>query len=417
VSRKKTQTWSSALIRNSWEGLSGRHDPLDGQRINVCRPSFIRPSPTQPVRLQFEPRSENEPAFRIHRLKSKHEETRTELFIQLSTDIADLAPQVRAHLLEVEAGRDVGVLASRCLDLYRRLADIRDGRLPSAGYGEIVIGKVDFTDPFACREVSQGLVLQHANGTLIALILRHWLTWPVESITATSGREDLATTLRQACITNAEKSMRTIGAVRALIDCRYGPLVAPFATSNFFNAAMVFVIPVLRAVKIGVLGDREAEIRALPEWPEEIFPLGLEIAQSANSHQSLPPDDAHPHRGGSTTLPSTIYSDPMIRECANNALCILDGLTMLKASPLGETAERNLALLVQQYGLRDSYNSPPLLSDLLDVDTSANPVSDWAWPTWTGPHESPPPEGDLFDQLMQMDPSIWQGLLDAQPAN
>lgn len=389
------------LTRQRWQLLSGEPDILAGQYINVARPSFRNLPPASLVDLGAKDSITIKSAvYRVHRIKSSHEMARGVRSHQLHAELAEIIPQFREYLDEAKSGRDFTSLPKHCMKIYRLLARFRDEQMPAAGFNTPKTDEVDFTDPLACREVAQDLVLQYAVGTITALLLRPWLTWDASNVEAGSDNLNEIAELQQACISNAQRSMDTVGSVWALITARSGPIVTPYATSNLFNAAITFVIPVLRAVKQSSTGDREAEIRSLPEWPEEIFKDGPRSFVPRPPHVVSHPD---PFQSTPLVLSSMIYTDPMVRQCANNALHILDALSILKASPLGASAERNLSVLVQKYGLRESYERHATMPVPVEI-----PVEFTAWPNLEA---EPPVDQGLFDQLMRIDPSIWDGLL------
>jgi hypothetical protein len=93
-----------------------------------------------------------------------------------------------------------------------------------------------------------------------------------------------------------------------------------------------------------------------------------------------------------------------IRTYANNILLILDTLKALNISPLGAEAEKRLSMLIQKFGLRDSQE--------YDIPFQ----QDMVWNgniTWTTPPEAEQPmDPAVFNQLLLLDNSIWQGLMD-----
>ncbi|ORY31284.1 hypothetical protein BCR39DRAFT_587609 [Naematelia encephala] len=404
----------SLIQQTRWSMLISGSQSSSSSRYNLCRPSYRTHHLSGPISLpQLESPDEGAPTpsyFRAFHVKSEYEQQRTIDYWHLSHDFAELLPRARAYMDRVEAGANTDTLASMCDSLYSELLIWREQKMPAAGYPFLDVDDVDYTEPSACREAAQGLVLYHAIAHLSAVILRRWLLDSDDSpVTPTKSR------LREACIANAESSMRTMPVIRALLASNFGPFIAPFASANLFNAAMCFAVPVLRAVRQRTSHDREDDIRALPAWPDAMYPKnsnGLRLQGDLANKQ----------------LPSSIYSDPTVRRSANNILIIFDALSDLGTSPLGTSAKERLSQLIQQFGLADSQALPVQAFDnsafvMSQMDFSHLPAPQSQFLDANGSTEGIPPwqmppadmqfDQAIFDELLQMDSSIWQGLLES----
>ena len=305
--------------------------------------------------------------------------------------------------------------------------------MPSEQFGAPSADDVDLTNIVSCRYASQSLVLNLAIGHIAANLLRHWLEFGDIGPSSPSPQRRLYA----ACMDNAKRTMETIPVIKALVSGKHGPMPVPFMAVNLFNAATSYAIPVLRSVRYWTSHDTQADISSLPVWPG--------------------PDPRNPPESQRSTgrLPLSIYTDSTVKDCATNILVILDGLSELKANPLGVIAERRLGALISQYGLRDAASvaeSYPCLYDPASDPTlhESRPSSKGPTPQITPP-VLPYPEAGIptgsgpehpavithpvigpsviasqmgedaastddftfLNSLLQMDESIWEGLLEA----
>jgi len=351
-------------------------------------------------------------------------------------DALDLIPRVVAFQRRI-GYIEPEVLLRECEIVYRDLLFWLEYKLPSEQFGEPTPGDIDPTNLVSCRYAAQALVLNLVVGHMAANLLRHWLVFDEVGPSSPFPQRRMYA----ACLDNAKRIMGFIPTIKALVPAKHGPMTVPFMALNLFNAATSYAIPVLRAVRYWTSRDTQADISSMPMWP---------IAYPRN-----PP--ALQRTAG--RLPISIYTDSTVKECATNILVILDGLSELKANPLGQVAERRLAALITQYGLRDaasvaeSYpclydpaNDPTLRGhhgDTVDgpVQTQTQistqpllPYPNTGIPTGLGSDHSSfqqPVVGPtliagqmgesagttddftFLSSLLQMDESIWKGLLEA----
>ena len=434
------------------------YDPLAGVRINSCRPSYKPLHITTPITLNLPPCSpQDEPAFRVLRLRSERELQRVETCQNIFPDIADAMPRAQAHCLRHDEarklGQDTSAIANECEVLYRELMHWLDVVLPQAGYPPLPeASAIDTNDFLQCRHVIHNLHLRMGIGFILSNILRPWLETSYPEFSAASQAPTSTTTvgrLQAACLDNARTFVSFIPVVNALLNTRQSSLITPFIAANMFNAATSFAIPVLRAVThhpaspfgppqpsrasvapsaanpsgaptrepsmsagaspagASVMGEGDGEdpyvsgaehaVQRLPAWPTHLWRSGNMTRPAFKKPQTEPIEsDANTPRS-ETKLPASIYADATVRECAEHILVVLDALSRLNANPLGQTAERKLEHLIQQYGLRESQS--PQWSRL---QTAANPATN-----------VPVDDLEFLHELLQMQPSIWEGLFEA----
>lgn len=395
-----------------WSQFYGTPDPFANTRINLCRPELVAIPITRPVVLDL-PAPHNlaakqpDATFRVLRIRSRDELDRVYRLRHIMSDIADVIPRVQSYLRKV--GKvDSDILLSECELLYRDLQAWWEVRLPQQGFAVPAVQDLDPTDIVSCRYASQSLVLSLAIGHISANLLRHWLE--VSDITASSPSPHRR--LYAACLDNAKRCMETIPLIKALVKSRQGPIIVSFMAGNLFNAATSYAIPVLRAVRHWTARDTQPDIASLPHWPGD--------------------DPRNPPQRTTNTapghLPMSIYSDSTVKECATNILVILDGLSELKANPLGQQAEKRLGALIAQYGLRDAQSA----GEQYAFDPSFNfvghtpkSVEEIPFPgqnqnAHTGLNDQmfgvstqTADDFSFLNSLLQMDGSIWEGLMEA----
>lgn len=306
-----------------------------------------------------------------------------------------VTPDIRAYKLRLSRGYptefEKADLVSRGQSIYTTLLDLRDREAVTAGFGDADIHSFDLSIPSKARTAAMTLLLHNAIEFLMTTVTRHWLT---NNHPANAAEQ----TLHDVCLQTATRAMQWMDVSRALVTTKNAPFVPAFASANLFNAAIAFTVPVLRAVKLWTTTDRDGDIKDLPTIPD-------------NSHHQPTADDTARIGEMSTrgSLPSTIYIDGAIRSYANNILLILDTLKALSVSPLGEETERRLEMLIQRYGLSDSrdYDMPI---------QQAPPMPHMSWngdtmTTWTTPPEGEAMDPNVLNQLLLLDPSIWQGIM------
>lgn len=355
---------------------------LDGNRVNLCAPSPSHPFLKAPIELGLN--GEAELVFRVFRTVSRSEQAKSAEFHRLMREVDIMVTEIRRYHIKVfnndiENGRERHNLVTLCQSLYDSLFDLRERKAPRLGFSDSNLADLDLSDPASARLLAMILVIHNAIGFLMSSITRPWL---VEE-----ARTPAEQALHDACLEAATRAMSLMDVTRALVATRNAPFVPAFSSGNLFNSATAFTIPVLRAVKLWTADNRDKDIQDLKTIP--------------NLHDR---NSAAPDAGIPRTLPSTIYIDGAIRTYANNILLILDTLKALNLSPLAQEAERRLSMLIQKFGLRDSQ----------EYDIPFQP--DMAWNgniTWTTPPEAEQPmDPAVFNQLLLLDNSIWQGLMD-----
>lgn len=377
-----------------WTRLYGGEDPLAQVRINLCRPNMHPFHLTSPISLPLPSRpNDAEARFRNLRIRSQFEIDRVASYRHVINDVAALVPRVQ-DFTERTGHVDTEVLLGECELIYRDVLQFFEGTLPSLGFSPVPAAMIDPTDIVSCRHACQGLILHLGLSHIAASLLRYWLE--IGDIHESSP--SLQKRLYTACLDNARRSLDTIPAVKIIVGSRQGPFVVPFIAANLFNAATSFAIPVLRSVRYWTSQDAAKDIAALPAWPD-----GMDPRRKPPLQESI------------GRLPPGIYTDATVKECATNILFILDTLTELNANPLGQVAERRLASLISQYGLRDVTNVP--------INVPYDPSMGSLLPDFGIPVDSAPTfdtsgidSSDDFaflNSLLQMDGSVWEGLLEA----
>jgi hypothetical protein len=353
---------------------------LDDQRINYCRATTQHPFLKGPIELDLPGNAEL--GFRVFRTVSQHERSKSAQYQNLMADLDVIVGELRVYNKRAIHGFDNDVernnLAAHCQSLYVSLFEIRERKAPRLGFSDTNLEELDLNDPASARSAAMALVIHNAIGYLSSSITRPWLT--------ADPRNPVEQTLHDACLEAATRAMSTMSVTKALVATRNAPFVPAFSSGNLFNSATSFAVPVLRAVKLWTNENRDADIKELEVTPQ----LHLQH-----------PDSAF---GPPRKLPSTIYIDGTIRTYANNILLILDTLKALNISPLGAEAEKRLSMLIQKFGLRDSQ----------EYDIPFQPDMTWNGNvTWTTPPEAEQGmDPAVFNQLLLLDSSIWQGLMD-----
>lgn len=366
----------------------GEHVPniLEDCRVNLCLPRGAHPYLSGPLDLALP--GDAEVPFRIFRVVSKKDQQRTVEFVNLWTTIDKIVVDVRSYKERLDRGyltaADKTDLVTTCQAICNNLVEMRDHDLPRTGLEIPDDGTCDISDPAMARKAAMTLILDNAIGFLLMNMTRHWLV----NNSPTSPAEQV---LQDLCLDTANRSIKWMEISKQLVTTRAAPFVSAFTSANLFNAATVFTVPVLRAVKLWTNTDRDADVRSLPSLPD-------------STHHE--PFGRRPESATRESLPATIYIDHSIRSYANSILLILDTLKALSVSPLGEETEKRLEMLIQNYGLRDSRN--------YDV-AMPPPASPTGWsgsvPTWPLPLEGEGVDPMLLNQLLLMDGNIWQGLL------
>lgn len=354
---------------------------LDDQRVNYCRATTQHPFLKGPIELDLPGNAEL--GFRVFRTVSQHERSKSAHYQNLMADLDVIVGDIRAYNKRTMHGFDNDLerhnLAAHCQSLYASLFDIRERKAPQLGFSDTNLEELDLNDPASARSAAMALVIHNAIGYLSSSITRPWL---IED-----PRNPGEQTLHDACLETATRAMSTMSVTKALVATRNAPFVPAFSSGNLFNSATSFAVPVLRAVKLWTNENRDEDIKQLQVTP--------------NLHKQHPDSAIGPgHK-----LPSTIYIDGTIRTYANNILLILDTLKALNISPLGAEAEKRLSMLIQKFGLRDSQ----------EYDIPFQPDMTWNGNvTWTTPPEAEQGmDPAVFNQLLLLDTSIWQGLMDA----
>ena len=388
-------------------------DPLAHVRFNLCRPSMTTLHLKQPIALPFTPRPHvpgdvTEERLRILRIRSRFELDRVAHYRQVIIDLTDLIPRAERFLARI-GQVDTELSLNECELVYREIQHFRLSTLPSIGFGPIPIDQIDTTDIVSCRCACQALVLQLALNHIAATILRYWLEFADVNASTPSPQKRLYL----ACLDNARATMDTLPVVRALVSSRLGPFIVPFIASNLFNAATTFAIPVLRAVRYWSSLDTTKDIASLPHWPDACDPRNRAPLPASSAVGRLPP---------------AIYTDSTVKESAMNILVILDALTVFNANPLGQSVARKLNGLITHYGIRDVTKfqngyDPSLVISQSGMSFSPvqpqtiTPVSnDGLQPNSAEQSIQGIDVSDdmtFINSLLQMDQSIWEGLLQA----
>jgi hypothetical protein len=354
---------------------------LDDQRVNICRSSAAHPFLKGPIELDLPGNADL--GFRVFRTVSQYERSKSAQYQLLMSDIDVIVAEIRMYQKRLSHGfgseQDRQNLAAHCQSLYASLFELRERKAPRLGFSDINLGDLDLNDPASARSAAMTLVIHNAIGYLSSSITRPWL---IED-----PRTPVEQTLHDACLEVGTRAMATMEVTKALVATRNAPFVPAFSSGNLFNSATLFAVPVLRAVKLWTNDNRDDEIRQLKLIP--------------NLHDQAAQVTGGPPRN----LPSTIYIDGAVRTYANNILLILDTLKALNISPLGAEAEKRLSMLIQKFGLRDSQ----------EWDIPFQPDVTWNGNvTWTTPPEAEQPmDPAVMNQLLLLDNSIWQGLMDA----
>jgi hypothetical protein len=358
---------------------------LDNQRVNLCAPTPSHPFLKAPIQLALG--GEAELGFRVFRTVSRFEQSKSAEYRGLMTDIDVMVTEIRQYLKKVfnngiDDERERHNLATHCQSLYDSLFDLRERKAPRRGFSDTSLGDLDLNDPASARAAAMTLVIHNAIGFLSSSITRPWL---IEE-----ARTSAEQALQQACLEAGTRAMSLSDVTKALVATQNAPFVPAFSSGNLFNSATAFAIPVLRAVKLWTADNRDKDIQDLKMVPN------LHVHNTATTHDHDLP----------ATLPSTIYIDGTIRTYANNILLILDTLKALNISPLGQEAERRLSMLIQKFGLRESQ----------EYDIPFQPDMTWNGNfTWNTPPEAEQPmDPAVFNQLLLLDNSIWQGLMNPQ---
>lgn len=372
-------------------------------RINLCRPSPPIGTLQAPIKLAL-PGQVDLP-LRLFRLRSEEEFHLNTVFRDTMLDFSDVLLRVR-QLLELSASNapaeETLMQAGR---LQQELQDWRQVRVPNAGLRLLGVSDVDFDSPAACHRIARGLTLHHAIGCAEGIVTRHWLT---------VGRQGspLQQHLHDECLHNAQRSFDSIPLVRAMLATRHAPFVATFIICGLFNAATCFAIPLLRAVHSMPVSNTEETIKSLPEWPEALLTGYAPKASPASANS-----------------PPTDYPEEDIKRYANNILVVLDMLSVLNALPCGRLAQDRLERLVQQYDLRSAPRrheemngavgwqpdpfQPWTAPGINSVNTVAQSLNGGntgdGWPMALP--EALDPFPGMWDELLQLDPCIWEDLL------
>jgi len=356
---------------------------LDDQRINYCRATTQHPFLKGPIELDLPGNAEL--GFRVFRTVSQHERSKSAQYQNLMADLDVIVGEIRVYHKRMGPGFDSDSerhnLAAHCQSLYASLFEIRERKAPRLGFSDTDLEDLDLNDPASARSAAMTLVIHNAIGFLSSSITKPWL---IED-----PRTPAEQTLHDACLEAGTRAMSHMAVTKALVATRNAPFVPAFSSGNLFNSATSFAVPVLRAVKLWTTENRDADIKELQVVPN----LHTHINQDMASH------------GPPRSLPSTIYIDSAVRTYANNILLILDTLKALNISPLGAEAEKRLSMLIQKFGLRDSQ----------EYDIPFQPDMTWNGNvTWTTPPEAEQGmDPAVFNQLLLLDSSIWQGLMDA----
>lgn len=321
--------------------------------MNICRPTLSSHDLLAPIHLDL-PGSDL--PLRLFRVKSQEEYRICASYRELMTDFSDVMPKVHRLMTTLPSAERYGSdewakAVEETYKVQQEMREWREKKLPLAG---LVVGPVDPESPLSCHRQARSVLFHHAVGCVEGIITRHWLTM---------GKfgSALQQHLHDECLMNAQRAFNTIPTVRALLETRHAPFVSTFIVCGLFNAATCFAIPLLRAVNA-------MDKVVLPAWPEEVIP---------SAEQKI------------NTL--AVFNQADIKQYANNILIILDVLAAFNALPCGKLAQDRLEALIQQFGLR---SVPQTHTETL----------------WTGMEMMDPFPG-LWDELLQMDPGVWEGLL------
>jgi hypothetical protein len=192
--------------------------------------------------------------------------------------------------------------------------------------------------------------------------------------------------------------------LRELILNRKEVVVLPWCANNLFNAATCFAITILRAVRTWTIGSN-----ARYEDDIHILSNGSDLTRP---NRTLEPN----HLEANAQVPSVIYFDEVIRDRANKILLVLDKLSLLKANPIGKSAEQRLARLIERYGLRDAQGFATGVAAITPVEEGKEKGQmDWTWLDGMGSsqeEESGMDQPEFMDDLFRMDLGLWDNLLD-----
>ena len=340
-------------------------DTLGSTRINLCRPSPITSNLTAPIKLDLAPAPDL--PLRLFRVVSEVETATVASYRDIAADFANIIPTLRPLLEDLPSVQDYGSEKwTRAVDQsHRLLRDIehwRTFKLPAAGLHMIPIDNT--SSPMISQQATRSLVMHNAVGCIEGFITRHWLT-----MGKTNSTPQLV--LHDVCLRNAVRAVDTIPTIRTLLHTRHAPMVSTFIAACLFNAATCFAIPVLRAA------NAAASVPDLPSWPEDVSPQHTGVANVAIA-----------------------VNDPEIKQYASYILQILDTLVALNAFPCGELAQNRLVGLIEQYGLRDASSA-----------TIAPALPSGAETLWAGEPDGTEMFSGLWDELLELDPAVWQSLL------
>lgn len=372
-------------------------DILRDVRVNLCRPSRPRNTLHSPIKLALAGSADL--PLRVFRIRSEEELQLSGIYQETILDFSLFLPRVR-HLTEILASDDPNS-THEALNYSNRLQEEmrewREVKLPGVRLQLPQVHEIELDSPASCHRAARALLMHSAVICIEGYITRHWLT---------RGREGppLQRYLHDESLHNAQRSFDSIPVVRAMLATRHAPFVSSFIVFGLFNAATCFAIPLLRAVHV-MTGRAEEQIRIMPTWPEG---------------EPIPSLIPKPHSPPANS-PPTFYPDADIKRYASNILVVLDMLSILNALPCGKLAQDRLERLVQQFDLRQT---PVVGHDIYSratmADNTATPwdsaaaggnLGEFAGERALGVQDPVDSFPGMWDELLQLDPGIWQDLL------
>ncbi len=341
-------------------------DPLLQARFNVCLPAFTQTPLDTPIRTLRDTdiacmqafADQEEPDFRLFRVKSKAERQRTQTFRLIMMRISEALHRIKElhrQMQQVDPADNAQVdnLAIRAASINEELRDWYERKLPQAGWPIPTADDVSPTDMARCKRASQSLSLHNAITFLQAAVLRPWLTAGIHGQRYDSVRKSL----HDDCLRNADRIMQSLPVIKALLATRTQPIITPWSACVCFIAAMSYAVPLLRAVQklmFEPASAAEEDIRRLPALSD--------VQTEWRAATEGLPSDGGPHEE-EKPIPAFLFSDNEVRTCANNILKALDVLSILRVSPLGASAEAKVRNLIKKYNLATPEHSPAQMED------------------------------------------------------
>ena len=352
---------------------------------NTCRPTHRSEPLVKPISLHRQEDAFSDTTFRILRLRGSAESRLSTSYRALSFDITGFFDRIAPSTVN---GQDVSFFAEKARATLDDLMRWREQRVIPSGFGLISLDSFDPDDLLACQNLDQSVYLHHAYYCVVGILLRPWLSERKLNPSATESY------LQQACLDNAEAVKNTIPHIKALVASRRAPIILPWLASNLFYAAITFASPVIRAVTNTTAFEKDEAVRRLLSIPDSFYkdPWTDQVTSTLGAVDAQP-------------VPIEVFNNVDIWRCATSMLTILDGMSVLNSSPFSSQAKTRLEELIQQTGLRET---EAILSR--NTDAVAPPVISQGLPECTVSWGEPVSDATLFEQLLQMDPAIWEQL-------